>query len=83
MIVKLGFGPDRCIELYKELSREIFSHFHWVGKLTGGFGRVKKFSGKHLREVLVKKVINPGLQHPETAEGYHVEEIQRHQALSW
>ena len=85
MIVKLDYDVDTCIQLYKELSREIFSRSHWFGKATGGFGRVKKFSGKHLRDVLVKKVIEPGLQQwqSQTADSYHLEEIERHRELSW
>lgn len=83
MLVKLGLDVDDCIRLYKILSEEIFSHRHLLGVLTLGFGRAK-YCGKHLRKVLVEKVIKPSppMQHRDP-EKLYLEEVNSHESFRW
>lgn len=86
MMVKFNMDVDQCINKYKKLSKKIFKQWHVVGKFSGGFGSVKKFSSKNLRKVLLKHVIQPGLEDCEIdieALEYRMEDIESHPELMW
>ena len=47
MLVKMGMTVDECIDQYEKLSKDIFGHKHFRGRLTGGMGPAK-YKGKRL-----------------------------------
>ena len=83
MLVKLGLSVDQCIDLYKLLSSEIFGHWNLLGYLSGGFGKRTKFSGDHLKKILIEEVIKPHLKDRDHAEKYLMEDIDDHLDLAW
>lgn len=84
MMVKFNMSVDECIEQYRKLSKKIFKQWHVVGRFSGGFGTVKKFSSRNLRKVLLNHVISPSLEGQDVeATEYLMEQVDRHPNLMW
>lgn len=84
MMVKFNMSVDECIKQYRKLSKKIFKQWHVVGRFSGGFGTVKKFSSRNLRKVLLNHVISPSLEgHDVEATEYLMEQVDRHPNLMW
>lgn len=82
MLVKFGYDVSQCIELYKLLSQQIFGYTQFWGTMTLGL-RWPKYSGNHMRKVIVDEVIMkaPNVQHQDAE--YELENILTHQDFCW